>query len=293
MLGLTAFVPSIASAESGVMLNIPSLMKNIGATTFDTEGQAVGQSSLEIEHAEDGSQKLKISLHIAGGGSNISQATLAPIEAGLHGGTAGVIAGDILESHDTVVDAGMITGTIPSETNNSTPQSFRVIEERSQARSAEGRTFPLLVIDHQQKRVSCYPDGTSDADANAQHVEIPDGDRVVNVPMQLLFQPLAQGDVDSVRFQIATCADGPVLYEMIAVRAGTIEKNGRRIVEIEYGPDFGETIAWFASRLLPSFSFWFDAEDGSYLGHRMPLHRKGPEVTLVRQGLTPVQIGIE
>jgi hypothetical protein len=80
---------------------------------------------------------------------------------------------------------------------------------------------------------------------------------------------------------------------MIAVRGSTLEREGRRIVEVEYGPDFGATVAWLASRLLPSFSFWFDADDGSYLGHRMPLHRKGPEVTLVRQGLTPAEIGAD
>ena len=76
-------------------------------------------------------------------------------------------------------------------------------------------------------------------------------------------------------------------------RRPLLKRDGRRILEIRYGPDLGKTVAWFASRLLPSFSFWFDADDGSYLGHRMPLHRKGPEITLVRQGLTPSQIGAE
>ena len=79
---------------------------------------------------------------------------------------------------------------------------------------------------------------------------------------------------------------------MIAVRGPTREREGRRVIEIEYGPDFGRTIAFLASRLLPSFSFWFDAADGTYLGHRMPLYREGPNVTLVRQGLTPDAIGI-
>ena len=269
------------------MLKIPSIMQNIGATTFDTEGQAVGKSSLEIEGREDGSKKILISMNIAGGGSNISQANLSPVSATLHGVTAGALIGD--ESRVATAARPDSDTSVP----RSTAQVFRVTEERSQSWSAEGRTFPLLVIDHEKKRVSCYPTGESDPGMHAQHVSIPDGDRVMNVPMQLLFQPLVEGEVDSVLFKIAACADGPVLHEMIAVRAGTILRNGRRIVEIEYGPNFGETVAWLASRLLPSFSFWFDARDGSYLGHRMPLHRKGPEITLVRQGLTPVQIGIE
>lgn len=286
-LGVCILPASIVSAESGVMLKIPSIMANIGATTFDTEGQAVGKSSLEIERREDGSKKLRISMHVTGGGSNISQATLSPVSVESQGGTASALVGD------GALVANAARPTSDASAPRSTAQVFRVTEERSQSRSAEGHAFPLLVIDHEQKRVSCYPDGESDPGMQPQHVSIPDGDRVVNVPMQLLFQPLVEGEVDSVRFKIATCADGPVLHEMIAVRAGTTLRNGRRIVEIEYGPDFGKTVAWLASRLLPSFSFWFDAQDGSYLGHRMPLHRKGPEITLVRQGLTPVQLGIE
>jgi hypothetical protein len=111
--------------------------------------------------------------------------------------------------------------------------------------------------------------------------------------MQLLFQPLVRGEVDEVRFQIVLCTDGPKLQDMIAVRGSRFERDGREVVEIRYGPDFGETVAFFASRLLPSFSFWFDARDGAYLGHRMPLHTKGPEIVLVRSGLTPGDLGLK
>ena len=110
--------------------------------------------------------------------------------------------------------------------------------------------------------------------------------------MQLLFQPLVRGEVEDLRFQIVLCSDGPQLQDMIAVRGPRFERDGREIVEIRYGPDLGKTVAFFASRLLPSFSFWFDAKDGAYLGHRMPLHRKGPEVVLVRSGLTPKDLGV-
>ncbi len=115
--------------------------------------------------------------------------------------------------------------------------------------------------------------------------------------MQLLFQPLVNGEVDEIRFQIVLCTDGPKLQDMIAVRGSLFRSrqagDGREVVEIRYGPDFGKTVAYFASRLLPSFSFWFDAKDGAYLGHRMPLHSKGPEVVLVRSGLTPKDLGVE
>jgi hypothetical protein len=168
---------------------------------------------------------------------------------------------------------------------------MRIVEERSQSTRADGVKLDLLVIDHAARRASCIPD--AGGDAKARHLDLPDDDRVVNVPMQLLFQPLVRGEVEEVRFQIVLCTGGPKLQDMIAVRGPRLERDGREILEVRYGPDFGGTVAFFASRLLPSFSFWFDAKDGAYLGHRMPLHTKGPEVVLVRSGLTPKDLGVE
>ena len=200
-------------------------------------------------------------MDIEGGGSTVSHATLAPIASQL-----GATVGD---------------GRV----------ALQLIEERSLSTNAAGENFPLLIVDHAAKRVSCYPEG--DATRPGRHLDLPDGDRLVNVPMQLLFLPLARGEIDFLRFEIATCGDGPAVHHMLAERGVPIERDGRRIVEIEYGPDVGKAVAWLAGGLLPSFSFWFDAHDGTYLGHRMPIHRKGPEVTLVRQGLTPPEIGID
>ncbi|MCP4905463.1 MAG: hypothetical protein GY910_10830 [bacterium] len=252
------FAPAASRAESMVMLLAPRVLETIGATTFDERGEIVGQSSLEIEAEASGLRRMRVAMVIEGGGTNLSQAILTPIEA-----------------------AGAATGEI----------ALRIVEERSQATTAEGISFPLLVIDHRIGRVSCYP--ADQASSAGQHVYIPGEDRVVNVPMQLLFMPLVRNEVDSLRFQIATCAPGPMLHQMIAVRGNKVRRDGRDVVEIEYRPDFGEVVAWLASRLLPSFSFWFDAKNGQYLGHRMPLHREGPEVLLVRNGLAPPDIGVD
>ena len=254
-------LPTAAAAESSVRLEAGALIEALGATTFDAAGRAIGRSHFEVETEADGSRLMRVEMATDDGGRNVSQALLAPVAGGLTGGSS----------------ADGLT--------------LRLLEERSQSTTADGRRLPLLVIDHRTRRVSCYDDGAPDADG--RHVDLPDEDRVVNVPMQLLFLPLVRGEVDSVRFQIATCGDGPVIHDMIAVRGSTRKRGDREIVEVEYGPDFGKTVAWLASRLLPSFSFWFDANDGAYLGHRMPLHRQGPEITLVRQGLTPPEIGID
>jgi hypothetical protein len=276
LLGLCLLPVRTSQAISTVMLEAPQVLEAIGATTFDEHGIAVGESSFDIETEPDGVRLMRVTMAIKGGGSNVSQATLAPFNLN---------TSDSSDSINLQPNDGL---AVPAENSGVT---LRIIEERSQATRADGVSLPLLVIDHQRGRVSCYP---ADQDPSAgQHVDIPGEDRVVNVPMQLLFMPLVRGEVDDIHFQIATCVPDPKLNQMIAVRGPTIVRDGRKIVEIKYGPDFGKTVAWFASRLLPSFSFWFDTESGNYLGHRMPIHREGPEVVLVRSGLTPPDIGLD
>jgi hypothetical protein len=258
VLGLSLLASGSARAES--LIRLPRLDDSTGlaATTFDPAGQAVGRSSFQVEELTAGLRRLKIQMAVDDGGQNLSEATLAPVSAGPNGRAEGTL---------------------------------RLVEERSQSTRADGKRLDLLVIDHVAGRASCIPD--RGGPAAAKHVDLPDPDRVVNVPMQLLFQPLVRGEVDEVRFQIVLCTDGPKLQDMIAVPGPRFEREGREVVEIRYGPDLGSAVAFFASRLLPSFSFWFDAKDGAYLGHRMPLHRQGPEVVLVRSGLTPRDLGVE
>ena len=255
---LSAFtiVASSSAAESLIRLPRLSGPAGLAVTTFDPTGHAIGNSSFKVEELAEGLRKLTIKMAVHDGGQNLSEVTLAPVPPGQAG------AGDL-----------------------------RLVEERSQSTRADGVRLDLLVIDHVAGRASCIPD--KGGAAAARHVDLPDRERVVNVPMQLLFQPLVQGEVEEIRFQLILCTDGPQLQEMIAVRGPGFVHEGREIVEIRYGPDLGKAVAFFASRLLPSLSFWFDAKDGAYVGHRMPLHRKGPDVVLVRSGLMPKDLGVE
>ena len=263
---------SEAEAESKLLLHMPEGLEGMAATTFDSHGRAIGLSWFEIESSELGT-RMKIELSIEGGGTNRSEATLIPVAAAVA----------------PVAAALAPVAAAPVGKPGATKQ-FRVTEERSQATRADGVSLELLVIDHIGRRVSCYP---PDADQSAgKHIELPADDRVVNVPLPYLFRPLATGELERLRFQLALCGDGPVLRNMVAVRGPRITRGGREVIEIRYGPDYGSAIAWLTSQLLPSFSFWFDARDGNYLGHRMPLHRKGPEILLVRQGLTPPDLGL-
>jgi hypothetical protein len=255
LLALSLLLPTAALGESQILLPMPSVLREVAATTFDRDGNAIGLSSFVMEQLESGLRHMKIEMAADDGGRNRSEAILAPVE------------GD-------------------------TTPALRLLEQRSQARRADGSSLDLLVIDHVKGRASCYP--ADDADlSRGRHVDLPGNDRVVNVPMQLLFRPLAAGEVDSVHFQVTLCRKGPVIHDMIAVRGPRKRVEGRGVIEIRYGPDFGKVAAFIASRVLPSFSFWFDTQTGEYLGHRMPLHTKGPEVLLVRQGLTPPDIGLD
>ena len=271
LVGVAGGAPT-ARAESAIVLETRGGLEPVGATTFDDHGQAIGASSFEVTTDDDGLRRMKVRMEVEGGGRTLSEALLAPI-AGAMGGRAGAVD----HAH-----------TSPER------HAYRLLEQRSQATRADGVTLDLLVIDHLAGRVSCIPaDADLDADTDpGRHLAIPEDDRIVNVPMQLLFEPLVMGETDAVHFQIALCRDGPVLHDMIAVRGPRAEHAGREVVEVRYGPDLGTAMSWIASRLLPKFSFWFDGADGGYLGHRMPLHTKGPEVLLVRQGLTPPALGL-
>lgn len=252
----SAFVPLPALAESS--LRLPSLgdTHEIAVTTFDPGGKAVGKSRYWIDRLAGGRQKLSVELGTDSGARSVSQVTFGPVAKSASGATA----------------------------------ELRMLEERSQTTRADGQRLDLLVIDHTAGRARCVPD--SGGEPKARHVSLPDPDRVVNVPMQLLFDPLVKGTVDEVRFQIVLCSEGPKLQDMIAVRGPRLTRGNREVLEIRYGPDFGKTVAFIASRLLPSFSFWFDAKSGEYLGHRMPLHTKGPEIVLIRTGLSPTDVGL-
>lgn len=268
---------SEVEAESELLLDMPENLEDIAATTFDSHGRAIGLSWFEIESNQSGTRHMKIELSVDGGGTNRSEATLVPVS---------VLSTAALPT----AAAPSVAAARPGGGQRDPTRQFRVIKERSQATRADGVSLDLLVIDHTRRRVSCYP---PDSDPSAgRHLELPEDDRVVNVPLPYLFRSLATGELEKLRFQLAFCHDGPLLRNMIAVRGPRISRAGREVVEIRYGPDFGRAIAWLTSQLLPTFSFWFDARDGQYLGHRMPLHRKGPEILLVRKGLTPPDLGL-
>ena len=262
VLGLALFgFFSDAAADSSLLLESRLDFTPIRATTFDEDGRAVGESFLKTKLLEAGVYHIQIDLKFAGGGSNHSEAILVEVPNPQDGEGLGV----------------------------ETPR-LRLTEQRAQAIRKDGVKLDLLVIDHLKGRASCYP--SNPEDPVGRHVDLPSDDRIVNVPLQLLFGPLARGDVDELEFQIASCRKKPVIHEIRAVAGPRSRHRGRNIIEIRYGPDLGRALSFLASRLLPRFSVWLDADDATYIGHRMPLYRKGPEVLVLREGIRPPDLEV-
>jgi hypothetical protein len=117
---------------------------------------------------------------------------------------------------------------------------------------------------------------------------LPKHDRVANVPLHLLFQPLIKGDAATVDFQILLCRSHAKLLDFQArvVRRNDGADEGEHLVEVRYGPDFGSVFSLLAKAIVPRLSFWFDPTAPSpWIAHRMPLYADGPEVFVVRQGI--------
>jgi hypothetical protein len=106
--------------------------------------------------------------------------------------------------------------------------------------------------------------------------------------MSLLFLPIVRGQATDITYQSFLCRGGARLMDFVAKKGENLEAQGKRqIVEISFGPDLGWMISRFASLVVPKLRFWFDAANhGDYLAHRMPLYGGGPEVVVMRDGVS-------
>jgi hypothetical protein len=165
---------------------------------------------------------------------------------------------------------------------------LRLLSQRSQSTDESGRSLGVLSIDHSKGTATCgVPAGSDDAPTI---VELPAEDRVVNVPLNLLFHQLVTGKSEEVSFQILLCRFGARLVPAMAHVVTPPGAGGKGLLEVEYNVDFG-MLSSLAAPFLPKLSFWFDPDSpGSWIAHRMPLFSKGPTVLVVRSGFTPAQL---
>ncbi|MBW2287465.1 MAG: hypothetical protein JRG80_08385 [Deltaproteobacteria bacterium] len=163
---------------------------------------------------------------------------------------------------------------------------LRLLRQESRSIDAEGVPLGVLTIDHQNGVASCEKGGSGDV--KTQRLTLPDQDRVANVPLNLLFQPLVDGSTDRLNFQLLLCRFGA---RLIDIDARVVSKEGdspnmRRFIEVEYQPNFGKFVSLIAQNLMPRLSVWFDPRtSNSWIAHRVPLYSKGPEVLVIRDAI--------
>jgi hypothetical protein len=167
---------------------------------------------------------------------------------------------------------------------------LQLLWEKSHSYDQQGRSLGIMWIDHQKGEVLCThpdePDGT---------LRLPDPDRVANIPLNLLFLPLVHGQEEEVDFEFVVC-HGPRVVKAHATVARHIPEGaaGRSLVEVRYSLDFGPLLSVLARPFIPRFAFWFDpSRRDPWIAHRIPLFSGGPEVLVVRAGVTPASLGLK
>lgn len=167
-------------------------------------------------------------------------------------------------------------------------RGLRLQLQESRSFDTEGRALGTLRIDHREAVATCTPADKSYVD----RVDLPERDLIANVPFNLLFLPLVRGEVESVGFQFVLCNGGARYIDFEAHVAEESESSqASDVVEIRYGPRFNAFVNFVAKRLIPRLTFWFDKKSSDpWLAHRLPLYAKGPEVLVVRDGVSAVQI---
>jgi len=236
-------------ADSELMLPYPASFGKIPAATFDEGRQRVGDAKLEIKKLEDGTVRIHAESGVDGGARTIATATLAPIV----------------------------------NTNR-----LRPIFQQSRTFDADNEPLGVMNIDHRSGEAVCIRPHSDGEGMHTQRVPLPENDRIANVPLTLLFDPLVKGDVSTVDFQILLCRGDAKLLDFQAkvVRREDGTDGSEQLVEVRYGPDFGSVFSLLAKAVIPRLSFWFDpASPSPWIAHRMPLYTDGPEVFVVRQGI--------
>jgi hypothetical protein len=247
-IGAALAVATPAFARSALVLPYPPSLGSIPAATYDDDGNRVGDAALHYRRDGDGRIRLRAESSMDDGPRNVIEAEFAELED---------------------------------------REGLRVLWQSSLSHDAQGKPMVLVEIDHEKREARCTPPGGNTTDVEV--LELPSKDRVANAVMSLLFLPIARGEVDRVRFKAFLCRGGGArLVDFVALRGPQRPKDpAHQIVEVRFGPDLGRVASWFASVVVPKLRFWFDGtRDGDYLAHRMPLFGGGPEVVVMRDGVS-------
>ncbi len=248
---LTVTLGHPVHAESALRFPIPGDLGTKAAVTHDANGRPVGQASMSLEKTGD---------------TTVQLAGTARVDTG--GRTR-------VEAEFEILDNG---------------RQMKLVRQLSESITVEGRSLGILRIHHEKGTASCTPPPGSDLPVTT--LPLPPIDRVANVPLQLLFAPLARGEQDELRFDVLLCRDNPRFMEF---EAWVVEPESETLdtdaVEIRYRPALGSVVGFLAQAVVPDLRFWVDGPDKNrYVGHRMPLYSKGPEIWVLRDGVSPSEL---
>jgi hypothetical protein len=237
------------AADSELRLVYPAVFETVPASTYDAEHRRVGSAHLVIEKLANGNVRLIGETGIDGGERTVVNAELVPIDGG---------------------------------------QALRPRLQESRSFRADGTPMGVLSIDHRARLASCSK--IEGDEMLVQEVALPKVDRVANVPLNLLFLPLIHGEAEHMKFQLFICRQGARFVDFEA-RVAPLENgsNGNgHVVEVRYAPDLGSIVSMIAKGFIPKLSFWFDPTAANpWIAHRLPLFAKGPEVFVIREGVSP------
>ena len=164
-------------------------------------------------------------------------------------------------------------------------RSLRLLHQESRSIDPEYNPLGVLSIDHQAGVATC---SRTDADGESiRSLPLPDSDRVVNVPLNLLFSSLVEGREETVDFQLFVCR--PRLYfvpfQARIERRQPATEGAPGLIEVRYEPR-GGLVALIVRRFAPELAFWFDPDrPNPWIAHRLPLYSSGPDVVVVREGV--------
>jgi hypothetical protein len=165
-----------------------------------------------------------------------------------------------------------------------TSGKLRVLQQQMQSLDESGRPLGVLSLDHVAGKARC----AASSGKVTSELDLAPEDRVVNVPIGLLFQPLARGEQERLQFQILLCRPEA---RIIDFEAWVESRPEGRAIEVRYAPDLGFA-SFIARTMIPRLAFWYDpAAPHHWVAHRVPLYSGGPEVTIVRDGVPSVSLG--
>jgi len=248
----TLALPGRAEAASGVTLPLPERFGEVAATTYDQDtGEPLGRGFVRFDQADDGRVRMEGATGIDGGAHTRVAAELEALPGG---------------------------------------DGLRLLRQESRSRDVAGDPLGVLEIDHVAGEGRCTAPSRDGVAGETETIRLPEPDRLVNVPLPLLFQPIVRGEVEELRFQILLCGGGPRIVTAVARVAETRAEgpDGASLVRIQYELSLPRMLSRMVARWLPNLSFWFDpGAGGAWVGHEMPLYSKGPTVLVVRRGFTP------